>query len=164
MYNFLKKLLMASVVVAYSASPTLAMPGRVLQGEGFNSPPLGNAQLAQLRGGFIAPGGLTIDFSLTSQTLVDGVIQRDLTLNSKQLQNIDVQQLKQVIQIGANNNFESLDALRDNPGLVTVIQNTRDAAVIQNFNTLDLQVNNFREFRNNIQLDTMLNSAPSLLR
>ncbi len=125
----------------------------------FGVAPVPDNELAKQRGGFIAPGGLVIDFSLTSQTIINGDVLRDLKLSSDQLQT--VQNLRQVIQIGDNNKFEDPSNL-NNPSLTTIIQNSLDGTVIQNVNVIDIMVQNYTEYRNNIPLGNMLTQLDSL--
>ena len=104
-------------------------------------------ELSTQRGGFITMGGMLIEFGLTTRTLVDGVAQNDISINSENLQQITPDALRQVTQIGGGNNVGTLDALANNPGLLNVIQNSSNDKLIQNLSNLDIGVSNVATFK-----------------
>lgn len=117
--------------------------------DNFNrSIPVPNSELAKMRGGFITLGGLTLEFGLQTRTVIDGVTEADIFISTNNLQNIDTNALQRVIQVGANNNAAALNELMSNPSLLTVIQNSDDNKLIQNFNVLSLDVQNLQAFQN----------------
>jgi hypothetical protein len=131
----------------------------------FDSPfgvaPLADSELAELRGGFIAPGGLIIDFALTSQAIVNGDVLNEVSLNSDQLNSL--QNLRQVIQVGPGNEFkDDLTGALNNPSLVTIIQNSLDGTVIQTTNVIDVTVQNYTQYQNNLPLSNILAATPQL--
>ena len=156
------KFFLGAMIMAVSA-PALAMPD-MLEEDVFGTAPVADEVLAQKRGGFITVGGLQIDFALTTRTLIDGVLERDLTVRSTSLQGLDVDQLRQVIQIGQNNDFQSLDEVLNNPGVVTVIQNSADDRVIQNFNVLDLNVSNVDQVKASQPVTDFLTDQTTFLK
>lgn len=104
-------------------------------------------ELSTQRGGFITMGGMMIEFGLTTRTIIDGITQNDISISSESLQQITPEALRQVTQIGPNNNIAALDALANNPGLLNVIQNSSNDKLIQNLSTLDIDVSNVSNFR-----------------
>lgn len=121
--------------------------------------PVSDAELSKMRGGFITPGGLIIDFAISTRTLVDNQVISDVTYNAETLQNLSSgDELKNLIQIGGNNSL-ALDELANNPNIGIVIQNSLDEKVIQQFSILDVTVENFTKFQANKPLDNALFSA-----
>lgn len=121
--------------------------------------PLADAELDRMRGGFVAPGGLLIDFTLSNRTLIDGEIISDFSLSAAELQTLSSPEtLKRVVQLGDANNL-ALEELQNNPGVTLVIQNSLDEKVIQNFSILDVTVSNFTRFQNNRSLNNAIISA-----
>lgn len=118
-----------------------------------------DSELAKMRGGFITPGGLMIDFAITTRTLVDGAKVSDITMTAQDLQNLSSSQdLQKLIQIGGGNSVE-LNELANNPNVGVVIQNSLDEKVIQQFSILDVTVQNFEQFQANKPLDNALLAA-----
>ena len=118
--------------------------------EGFNrSAEVDDSELAGMRGGFVSAGGLVIDFALSTRTVIDGVTQTDLIISSNNIDDLTAQNVKQIVQIGDNNNAETLQTLANNAAVLTLIQNSVDNKVIQNFNVLDVAVSNVSEFQAN---------------
>lgn len=105
-------------------------------------------ELAKMRGGFLSAGGLRFDFALQTHTIVDGVAQNDVSISTRNLEGINANDLKQLIQVGQGNQVAALDALAENPALLNIVQNTQDNAVIQRFNTLTVDVSNVAAIRN----------------
>lgn len=112
-----------------------------------NEEPLEDEELAALRGGFMPTGGLKIDFVYTTRTLLNGDVLGEIGIDSSKLSALNQNDLKQFIQIGQNNTFESFKELTNTPGLVSVIQNSQDGVLIQKFDILDVTVENFSDYR-----------------
>jgi len=157
---FLTSCLMA-VATATTAS---AMPAGLGKRDSFGVAPVSNQELSKIRGGFIAPGGLVIDFALSNQTIINGELLNEISINSAELTSIDVKNLQQFIQIGQSNDFGSLDEILGSAGLVTVIQNTLDETVIQTISSLDVTVENFNEYQNSVPLNNALDNSNLGLR
>lgn len=108
---------------------------------------LGDNTLDTIRGGLMLSNGMSIDFALTTRTLVDGVIMRETTVQSTNPQVINPADLHTIIQLGENNAAFANQAIPNIPGLLTVIQNTLDNKTIQNFNILDVNATNVSHFK-----------------
>jgi hypothetical protein len=167
----MKKLFtLAAVLSVFTSTSAFALSQQFVspmqpQGEDlFGVAPLPDEVLEKERGGFVAPGGLRIDFTLTSRTLVNGNLERDVALLSNQLSNVQADQLRQVIQIGQNNQFHNVQEVIDNPAVTTIIQNSLDGTVIQNFNILDLNVNNLSQFQASTPIDNAIQDQVTFIR
>ena len=134
--------LMLAAPVAAFASPFDSPEGDTFE----NSARITDNELDGMRGGFQI-GGLTIDFAVNTRTLIDGITQGDIVINSLNLPGVNQADLHQVIQVGQGNNAAALDAIAQNPGLINIVQNTLDGTVIQRFNNLDISVSNLAFFR-----------------
>lgn len=111
-----------------------------------------NNELSDIRGGFIDAGGMRIDFGLTTRTIVNGVVEREVTINTNgSSTSLKPSELQQVIQIG-DKNVALPGEIKNIPGLLTVIQNNVDNTVIQNVNMLNVKVTNLSSY----QLQTMV--------
>lgn len=106
---------------------------------------LRDEELAQIRGGSLSIGTLQIDFGLTTRTLIDGQVEREITVDTVTLQGIDPASLRQIIQVGTDNVVVP-DVVDRLPGLVTIIQNSVDSTVIQNFSILDVTASNLQDY------------------
>lgn len=151
----------ASLCVALSVA--LASPAALaldeLDEDIFGVAPVEDEALAEMRGGFITVGGLQIDFALKSRTVINGQEMNNFILESANLDAISQANLQRVIEVGENNTFESIDKLMEIPGLVTLIGNTLNDATIQNFNELEVGINNFGEYQNNAPLDFAISTS-----
>ena len=114
-----------------------------------NSAEVSDDELATMRGGFISMNGLTIDFALSTRTIIDGVTQSDILISSNNIDDLTTESLKQIVQVGEGNNVEALNQLSQNPTILVLVQNTVDNKVIQNLNVLDIAVANVQEFEYN---------------
>lgn len=110
-----------------------------------NSQPVPDAELAKMRGGYVF-GELTIDFGLLSSTFVDGTLVNETSINSSEAQKVLADGIKTIVQVGGGNAVVDSGLLNKIPGLVTVIQNNLNDTVIQQVDTLDLQVVGLTEF------------------
>lgn len=134
--------------------------------DGFNSSPLSNKELSQIRGGYLMAGGLLIDFSINTKTIIDDVTVRDLQIAST-LQNqpaLDNSNLQKVIQVGQNNSAIPQELLDRLPTIATIIQNSEDNKVIQNLNTLNINVQNAAVFNSGNLSGVINNSTINSLR
>lgn len=104
---------------------------------------LSDTELDDLRGGFVLGNGTTIDFSFTSSTFLDGQSVNEVTLNSLNAAGLDSDFLKSIVQFGDNNSVLEAGSL---PNAITIIQNSFDNVKIQQFNVLDLSVENYGNF------------------
>jgi hypothetical protein len=156
--------ILLTTLMMISAAPVMAMEPLPAEDDLFGMAPVGDNELSKHRGGFITPGGLQLDFALTTSTIINGELQRSLTVASNSLQNLTTEQMRQVIQIGDNNNFDNVDAVLNNPSVTTVIQNSLDGTVIQNFNTLDLNVDNLNAMRANIPVQNAIDDQVMAIR
>lgn len=107
---------------------------------------LHDEDLDGMRGGFIASNGMVIDFAFSANTLVDGELINQVTLN-----NVDTAlnsgALQNIVQIGnKNSGFSGTIAPGDLPNVLTVIQNNLDNVTIQQVNLFDLNVQNFNNY------------------
>lgn len=150
---------LASATLALTLLASAAVAFDELDEDIFGVDPVQDEQLAEMRGGFITVGGLQLDFALKNRTIVNGQELNNFILESTNMSEINSQNLQQVIQVGDGNQFESIDALMEIPGLVTVIQNSLSDTKIQNFNELDIVVNNFAEFQNNAPLTNAIQTS-----
>lgn len=126
------------------------------EGNPFGVAPVADEELAEVRGTFIPIGGLLIDFALSNETIINGQTVSGITLSSAELASAELENLHRFIQIGENNKFESVAEILNSAGLVTVIQNSLDETVIQNLSQLDVTVQNFNEYQNNVPLTNAL--------
>lgn len=104
-----------------------------------------NADLSEMRGGFISAGGFTLNFGLTTTTTIDGMVQSTLNLTSDTLHGAVPTNLQQLIQTGQKNQAVTPANVANN--VLTVVQNTANNQVIQNSNVLNMTVNNVNTFR-----------------
>ncbi|MGE3770620.1 MAG: hypothetical protein AB7G06_06680 [Bdellovibrionales bacterium] len=118
-----------------------------------SSDPLTQDELDAQRGGFMMAGGLVLDFALVHKSMVNGEVQNAFQLSSQDfINNVDVGQLVSVIQLGNNVGGATLS---DIPGLVSIIRNSLDNAVIQNLNTMELSVSNMQSVKDYNALATL---------
>lgn len=143
---------------SFSAVLALLIPAMV-QAESFASSPLSNRELANIRGGYLMAGGMLIDFSIDTKTFIDSVEVRNLQIvSTANQQALDPSNLQKVIQIGQNNAAIPKELLDNLPSIATIIQNSDDNKVIQNLNTLNLNVQNAAVFDSG-NLGSVLNNS-----
>jgi len=141
-------LLIATSLVILSSPYAWANESFEDMGESFeNSEMVSDEELGNTRGGF-SIGGLTIEFGLTTQTLINGQLQGQLELSSDNFQDLTINDLQQLVQTGAGNNAnDALQALANNPNLLSVIQNSLNDTVIRQETALDIQVSGIQNFQ-----------------
>ena len=112
----------------------------------FDSAPVSNQELSEIRGGFLNAGGLLIEFGINIKTFLDGNLQKDISFSTVKNDALEKNsdQLRQAIQVGNNNQAIPQELLDKLPAIVTIIQNSDDNKIIQNINTLDINVSNTR--------------------
>lgn len=109
------------------------------------------AELAELRGGFVTSDGLDIHFGVEQIVLVDGSVKTHTSLNLSALQagngnQVDQNKLVNLLQNGDRNTVSSDVTEKFAAGLMTVIQNNLDAQTIQNLTVLNIGVSNVSSF------------------
>jgi hypothetical protein len=100
--------------------------------------------LDDMRGGFVVSNGMVIDFSFSSNTLVDGQLINQLVLNSTE----SIQHsLQNIIQIGEGHSAFKGAAMKDLPQVLNIVQNNLDDLTIQQVNLFDLEVGGMQAYR-----------------
>ena len=113
-----------------------------------NEVPIGNEELDDMRGGFIARNGMVINFSFSANTLIDGQLINQVALNTADLA-ASAGSLRRIIQVGEGNQaFNSATDTGTLPNVLTIVQNNMDNLTIQQLNLLDLAVENMSNFIN----------------
>lgn len=116
-------------------------------------------RLRQLRGGFSLPSGLVVSFGIERAAYVNGELVASTRLNIPDLARMTSQQAQDLqqlggpllIQIGAGNRFDVVDA----PATGTIVQNTLDGQHVRALTTINLSVGSLGLFQD-------LNSLSSL--
>lgn len=116
-------------------------------------PHLSDAELSDLRGGFITADGLDISIGFEKTMYLNGVLLSTQTFNIGAVslgQNSAVEPgftYNSIIQAGSGNEISAgiLEAMAAHGG-VTIIQNSMDNQVIQQINQLDVIAANFRNY------------------
>lgn len=145
----LKTLLMTGAMAICTAWPALA--GEVFGNEeSFDAASaVSDEELAGMRGGFLTAGGLFIDFAINTRTLVDGVLQNELAINTQNIQNTSSGDLHQLITVSQDGiNKQALNDIINNTSLLNVLQNSRNNTVIQTISTLDITASNLGALEN----------------
>lgn len=126
---------------------------------------LDDTTLDTMRGGFITSNGMHIDFQLVTRSMVDNAILQETMIDSRALNNIDLNSLRTIVQVG-DQNLSSLSAadVLQNPQVLSVIQNTLNDKVIQNLSVLDVNVTNVRNFNIQALVPIIDNQAVSALQ
>ena len=97
-----------------------------------------NDELDALRGGFVLPNGVNLDFSIEKIILINGVVASSasfqLTENMSSLQNMSV------VQNGLQNVAPALQGST----LGSVVQNNMDNQTISNLNTINIELSNVK--------------------
>ncbi len=121
-------------------------------------------ELSGMRGAYIDANGLEVNFTLTTQTIIDGRVVHEVRLTPQVTPTFNVNDLSKLVRVGEGNIAYPQELLNDANRIMTVIQNTNDNTVIQNLNLLDLEVDNVQDFYNQ-QMTGMVNfSAVRALR
>ena len=122
-------------------------------------PKIPDRELSELRGGFITADGLNINIGLEQLVMIDGTTKSRINFNlsggvqaastgagsapSNQSKNINF------VQNGGNN-FVTPDVPANFAGgALTIIQNSQDSKLIQNFTMLNVDVSGLSQFRPN---------------
>lgn len=151
--------LLASAIVAPAGVASASSIGKAMGGKA-----LSNNELSEVRGAYLNAGGLLIEFGMSSTTLIDGIVQRDIQFGTSSGETIDSSQIKQVIQVGDNNAQIPQEVIDGLPDMVTIIQNSEDNRVIQNITNLDVQVSNARVYFDGNLSTAISNSAIGALQ
>ena len=115
-------------------------------------------ELAKMRGGFITSDGLNINVGLERLVMIDGTIKTQFNLdlsglnqNSGKSSSLpsDQNNMIQLIQNGENNLVTPDVPAKFGGGALTIIQNSQDNKLIQNFTTLQIDVSGMSQFRTN---------------
>ena len=115
-------------------------------------------ELAKMRGGFITSDGLNINVGLERLVMIDGTIKTQFNLdlsglnqNSGKSSSLpsDQNNMIQLIQNGENNLVTPDVPANFGGGALTIIQNSQDNKLIQNFTTLQIDVSGMSQFRTN---------------
>ncbi len=106
-----------------------------------------NEDLSEMRGAFVSSNGMVIDFGLVTQTVINGNPVSQLEITSGQLNQINPSDLQKLIQVTEQSVDVRQLGIDDLPGVLTVIQNSANDQLIQNFNILNLEVENLGNFR-----------------
>ncbi len=64
---------------------------------------ISDPELDKMRGGFLFSNGLKVDFGISIQTMVNGILVRELNLFSDRLDEVNPDELQTVIQVGNGN-------------------------------------------------------------
>jgi hypothetical protein len=124
---------------------------------------LDSEDLDELRGGFITSNGITIDFTFSANTLVDGELISQSVLSTIDT-SLNSSDLNSIIQIGNDNRaFDGRVDMSSLPNILTVLQNSQDNITLQQINLLDLNVQNVQNYiRQSIRPDVEFQSSFSL--
>jgi len=145
-----------SIATAMWLSVALSAPYQAASADELSDPfahmtQVPEAELAELRGGFVTSDGLDIHFGVEQIVLVDGSVKTHTSLNLSTLQagngnQIDQNKLVNLLQNGDRNTVSSDVTEKFAAGLMTVIQNNLDAQTIQNLTVLNIGVSNVSGF------------------
>lgn len=110
--------------------------------------PLSDAELAQLRGGFVVDG-LEIAIGLEQVVAINGETQvvnhlRIPNLNQQLANDRLLQQMETVLvaQGAASEGVRLMSGVAGNGGWITILQNSLDSTTIQNIRQLDIELKN----------------------
>lgn len=159
------RLMIVFFAVTFAVSPAMAAGLSVSRPENeFNhSARVSDGDLEKQRGGFMV-GGLQVDFAINTRTLVDGITQAQTSISSLNLPGVSPSDLSQLIQVGGGNNSATLNAMAGNQALLTIVQNTKDNTLIQQFNDLALTVGGLKNFQDGVLLQQLDFHAANLTR
>lgn len=113
---------------------------------------ISNDNLENIRGGFMTSNGMLIDIGLFSQTILNGVIIDEHSIDKKDLASINTQELQRIIKVNETGGSVSTLQLSDTPQLLTVIQNSQNNAMINNATILNIDVSNTNRFLFQVQM------------
>jgi hypothetical protein len=115
-------------------------------------------ELAKLRGGFITSDGLNINVGLEQLVMIDGTVKTRFNLDLSGLGRTsgganplasDQNKLIQLVQNGEHNLVTPDVPANFAGGALTIIQNSVDTQLIQNFTMLQIDVSGMSQFRGN---------------
>ena len=119
-------------------------------------PRLSDQELAKLRGGFITADGLNINIGLEQLVMIDGTVKTHYNFDLSglgassgvpDLGAADQNKRIQLIQNGDHNQVTPDMPANFGGGALTVIQNSLDTQLIQNFTVLKVDVSGMSQFR-----------------
>ena len=116
-------------------------------------PRISDQELAKLRGGFITADGLNINIGLEQLVMIDGTVKTHYNFDLSGLGGspapgaADQNKRIQLIQNGDHNQVTPDVPANFGGGALTVIQNSLDAQLIQNFTVLKVDVSGMSQFR-----------------
>lgn len=119
-------------------------------------PRLSDQELAKLRGGFITADGLNINIGLEQLVMIDGTVKTHYNFDLSALGSrsgvpdpgvADQNKQIQLIQNGEHNLVTPDVPANFGGGALTVIQNSLDTQLIQNFTVLKVDVSGMSQFR-----------------
>lgn len=109
-----------------------------------------DAELDDMRGGFLSAPGVEISFGIETSVLINGVLQTSTVFNvddaAQALQDSASGAIVNLVQNGPGNSFPA-EGLGLSSGVLTVIQNSLDNQLIQNLTTIDVAVTVLDAFR-----------------
>lgn len=112
--------------------------------------------LAKMRGGFITSDGLSINVGLERLVMIDGTVKTRFNFDLSGLGQSqgapnplpgDQNKLIQLVQNGEHNVVTSDVPANYAGGALTIIQNSLDGKLIQNFTTLQIDVSGMSQYR-----------------
>lgn len=121
-------------------------------------PIVADQELAKLRGGFITADGLNINIGLEQLVMIDGTVKTHYNLdlsglgptpNRSNPAAAEQNKLVQIVQNGEHNLVTPDVPANFGGGALTVIQNSLDTQLIQNFTVLHVDVSGISQIRTN---------------
>jgi hypothetical protein len=115
-------------------------------------------ELSKMRGGFVTSDGLSINVGLERLVMIDGTVKTQFNFdlsglgqNSNKSSSLpsDQNNMIQLIQNGDNNLVTQDVPANFGGGALTIIQNSQDNKLIQNFTMLQIDVSGMSQFRTN---------------
>ena len=125
---------------------------------------ISNDELSAMRGGFITADGLEISIGYEQASYINGVLQATASFDISQLKPVVKADMLEGIAPATVNiisngpgNFVTADVINNfDAGTLTIIQNSLDGQVLQNYTVLDIKVGNFRNYKPNNLLGEMI--------
>ncbi len=90
--------------------------------------------------------GMILDIGLFTQTILNGVVIDEHSIEAKDLFATSAQNLQKIIKVNEVGSSVSTLKLSDVPQLLTIIQNSQNNAVINNATILNIDVANTARF------------------
>lgn len=119
---------------------------------------LPDTELAKMRGGFITSDGLNINVGLERLVMIDGTVKTRFKMDLSGLGrsqgapiplSTDQNKSIQIVQNGDHNVVTADVPANFAGGALTIIQNSLDSKLIQNYTTLQIDVSGMAQFRTN---------------